>query len=52
MDFLNYVAKTSKAWDEPNLREVERLRPSNHQRGGGGGGGGGGACMQFLKTQR
>ena len=34
MDFLNYVAETSKAWDEPNPREVERLRPSNHQRGG------------------
>ena len=39
MDFLNYVAKTSKAWDEPNPREAERSRPSNHQRGGGGGGG-------------
>ena len=24
MDFLNYVAETSKAWDEPNPREVER----------------------------
>ena len=34
MDFLNYVAETSKAWDEPNPREAERLRPSNHQRGG------------------
>ena len=34
MDFLNYVAKTSKAWDEPNPREAERARPSNHQRGG------------------
>ena len=34
MDFLNYVAETSKAWDEPNPREVERARPSNHQRGG------------------
>ena len=34
MDFLNYVAKTSKAWDEPNPREAERSRPSNHQRGG------------------
>ena len=33
MDFLNYVAETSKAWDEPNPREVERLRLSNHQRG-------------------
>ena len=43
MDFLNYVAGTSKAWDEPNPREAERLRPSNHQRG---------ACMHFHKTQR
>ena len=34
MDFLNYVAETSKAWDEPNPREAERLRPSNHQKGG------------------
>ena len=32
MDFLNYVAETSKAWNEPNPREA--LRPSNHQRGG------------------
>ena len=35
MDFLNYVAKTSKAWDEPNPREAERARPSTYQRGGG-----------------
>ena len=34
MNFLNYVAETSKAWDEPNPREAERARPSNHQRGG------------------
>ena len=34
MDFLNYVVETSKAWDEPNPREAERSRPSNHQRGG------------------
>ena len=34
MDFLNYVAKTSKAWDEPNPREAEKMRPSTHQRGG------------------
>ena len=33
-DYLNYVAETSKAWDEPNPREAKRLRPSNHQRGG------------------
>ena len=34
MDFLNYVAETSKVWDEPNPREAERMRPSTHQRGG------------------
>ena len=34
MEFLNYVAETSKGWDEPNLREVEKMRPSAHQRGG------------------
>ena len=37
MDFLNYVAETSKGWDEPNPREMERIRPSNNPRGGGGG---------------
>ena len=34
MDFLNYVAETSKAWDESNPREAERIRHSTHQRGG------------------
>ena len=34
MDFLNYVAETSKAWDEPNLREVERMRLATSSRGG------------------
>ena len=34
MDFLNYVAETSKALDEPNPREAERMRPSTHKRGG------------------
>ena len=34
MDFFNYVAETSKGWDEPNPREVEKMRPSAHQRGG------------------
>ena len=33
-DFLNYVAETSKAWDEPSPSEAERLRPSSHQKGG------------------
>ena len=34
MDFLNYVAETSKVWDEPNPREMERMRPSVNPRGG------------------
>ena len=34
MDFLNYVAETSKAWDEPNPREVDRMKPTTNQRGG------------------
>ena len=33
MDFLNYVAETSKGWDEPNPRDVEKMRPSAHPRG-------------------
>ena len=34
MDFLNYVAETSKAWDEPNPREAEKMRPAANLRGG------------------
>ena len=34
MEFLSYVAETSKGWDEPNLRELERFRPPVTQRGG------------------
>ena len=34
MDFLNYVAETSKGWDEPNPREMEKMRPSANPRGG------------------
>ena len=34
MDFLNYVAETSKAWDEPNPREAERVKPAANQRRG------------------
>ena len=34
MDFLNYVVETSKGWDEPNLREMEKMRPSANPRGG------------------
>ena len=34
MDFLSYVAETSKAWDEPNPRETDRIRLTANQRGG------------------
>ena len=34
MDFLSYVAEASKGWDEPNLREMERMRPQPSTRGG------------------
>ena len=34
MEFLRYVAETSKGWDEPNPRELERFRPPVNQRGG------------------
>ena len=34
MDFLHYVAETSKSWDEPNPREAERMRPAATLRGG------------------
>ena len=34
MDFLNYVAETSNALDEPNLREVDRMKPTTDQMGG------------------
>ena len=34
MDILNYVAETSKGWDEPNPREVERMKPTVNPRGG------------------
>ena len=34
MDFLNYVAETSKEWDELNPREVERMKHTVNSRGG------------------
>ena len=34
LDFLSYVAETSKGWDEPNPREMERMRPQFCTRGG------------------
>ena len=27
LDFLSYVDEPSKGWDEPNPREMERIRP-------------------------
>ena len=34
IDFLNYVAETSKSWDEQNPREVERIRSITSSKGG------------------
>ena len=34
MDFLNYVAETSKGWDKPNPREANIFKPPVNQRGG------------------
>ena len=34
MDFLGYVAKALKGWDEPNPREMERVKPQPSTRGG------------------
>ena len=34
LNFLNYVAEASKGWDEPNPREMERMRPQSSTRGG------------------
>ena len=34
INFLNYVVETSKALDEPNPREEERVRSAANQRGG------------------
>ena len=33
LDFLGYVAEASKLWDEPNPREMERIKPQNSTRG-------------------
>ena len=34
MDFLGYVAKASKGWDELNTREMQRTKPQTDTRGG------------------
>ena len=34
LDFLGYVVEASKGWDEPNPREMERMRPQPSTRGG------------------
>ena len=34
LDFLSYVVKASKGWDEPNPREMERMRHQPSTRGG------------------
>ena len=44
MDFLNYVAETSKAWDEPNPRDAEKNEAFNPPKGE--------AFMHFPKIRR
>ena len=34
LDFLSYVVEASKGYDEPNPREMERMRPQYSTRGG------------------
>ncbi|RVW98922.1 hypothetical protein CK203_033773 [Vitis vinifera] len=34
MDFLSYVAKVSRGWDEPNAREVGRMKSQPNAKGG------------------
>ena len=34
LDFLGYVAEASKGWDEPNPREIERMRRQPSTKGG------------------
>ena len=34
MDFLNYVAEVSRGWDEPNAREVGRMKSQPNAKGG------------------
>ena len=33
-DFLNYVAEVSRGWDEPNAREVGRMKSQPNAKGG------------------
>ena len=34
LDFLGYVVEASKGWDEPNPREMERMKPQPSTQGG------------------
>ncbi|RVW61919.1 hypothetical protein CK203_064904 [Vitis vinifera] len=34
MDFLSYVAEVSRGWDEPNVREVGRMKSQPNAKGG------------------
>ena len=33
MDFLSYIAEVSRGWDEPNAREVGRMKPQPNAKG-------------------
>ena len=34
MDFLNYVVEVSRGWDEPNVREMGRMKSQPNAKGG------------------
>ena len=34
LDFLSYVVEASKGWDEPNPKEMKRMRPQSNTKGG------------------
>ena len=34
IDFLSYVAEVSRGWDEPNAREVERMKSQPNAKSG------------------
>ena len=34
MDFLSYVAEVSRGWDEPNTRDVGRMKSHPNAKGG------------------
>ena len=34
MDFLSYISEVSRGWDEPNSKDVERMKSQPNAKGG------------------